>query len=63
MKINVGSKNAIKIEAVARAISLYPVLFPSAKIEGVDVAVELYGHPKNIKETTCFPAVSAAGSL
>src|ERR1039458_7404969 len=51
MKINVGSKNAIKIEAVERAIALYPVLFSDPQTVGVDVNVELYGNPKNIKET------------
>lgn len=51
MKINVGTTNAVKIAAVKDAVSLYPKLFPDPEIGGVEVKVELYGHPKNISET------------
>ncbi len=51
MKINVGSKNKIKIQAVKDAVALYPKIFPNAEVVGVDVNVEQFGHPKNAKET------------
>jgi len=51
MKINVGSKNQTKIAAVRDAALLYPNLFPDPEITGIDVHIELYGHPKNIEET------------
>lgn len=51
MKIKVGSKNKTKIQAVHDAITLYPNLFSKPEITGIDVEVELFGHPKNIKET------------
>lgn len=51
MKIKVGSKNKLKIGAVMDAVNLYPDLFPNPDISGVDVTVEQFGHPKNLKET------------
>lgn len=51
MKINVGSKNKIKIKAVEDAIKLYPKLFPKPQVTGAEVNVPIFGHPKNIKET------------
>jgi len=51
MKVNLGSKNLTKVVAVRDAIKLYPNLFPNAEVVGIDVKVELYGHPKNLKET------------
>jgi non-canonical (house-cleaning) NTP pyrophosphatase len=51
MKIKVGSKNKTKIQAVHDAITLYPNHFSKPEITGIDVEVELFGHPKNIKET------------
>jgi inosine/xanthosine triphosphatase len=51
MKINVGSKNPVKIAAVRDAVGLYLELFPDAEIFGVEVNNELFGHPKNLKET------------
>lgn len=51
MKIHVGSKNQVKINAVADAIKLYPNLFPKPEILGIDVQIELFGHPKSIEET------------
>lgn len=51
MKINVGSKNEIKISAVKDVVTLYPRLFPNPEIVGVDVKIEPFGHPKDIKAT------------
>ncbi len=51
MKIHVGSKNQTKVMAVEEAIALYPKLFPKPEIRGVDVDIDLFGHPKNLKET------------
>jgi inosine/xanthosine triphosphatase len=51
MKINVGSKNHTKIQAVNEAVLLYPDIFPNPEVNGFDVSVDLYGHPKNINET------------
>jgi len=51
MKIQVGSKNQIKLQSVKDAVALYPKLFPDAEIIGVDVSVEEFGHPKNLDET------------
>ncbi len=51
MKINVGSKNKVKIDAVKHAVSLYPNLFPAAEIFGKEIEIDLYGHPKNFDET------------
>lgn len=51
MKINVGSKNKTKIAAVHDVVVLYPHLFPSPEVIGIDVQVELFGHPKNLQET------------
>lgn len=48
MKIHVGST---KIQAVKDAVALYPELFPNPEIVGIDVNVELFGHPKSVKET------------
>lgn len=51
MKINVGSKNKLKLEAVKDTLRLYPKLFLRPKVEGIEVSVPEFGHPKNIKET------------
>ena len=37
--------------AVKDAVALYPKLFSKPEIIGLDVDVELFGHPKNINET------------
>lgn len=50
MKINVGSKNKTKIQAVLDAVKLYPNLFPNPEVIGIDVNVDLFGHPKNLEE-------------
>jgi inosine/xanthosine triphosphatase len=52
MKIGVGSMNAVKIQAVKDAVSLYPELFTTAEVSGVEVQVEEFGHPKNMEEVT-----------
>lgn len=51
MKINVGSKNQTKVKAVEEAVALYPKLFSNPEVIGVGIELELYGHPKSIKET------------
>ena len=51
MKIHVGSQNKIKIQAVREAVALYPNLFPEPEVEGIDVNVDTFGHPKNLDET------------
>ncbi|MBA3724343.1 MAG: DUF84 family protein [Candidatus Levybacteria bacterium] len=51
MKIHIGSKNQTKVQAVIDTILLYPSLFPTPEVIGIDVDVALYGHPKSIKET------------
>ncbi len=50
MKVNVGSKNRIKILAVQELLTTYP-LFLGAEVVGVDVPLELFGHPKTLEET------------
>jgi inosine/xanthosine triphosphatase len=49
MKIGVGSKNKTKVLAVAEILKDYP-MFDGAEVEGVNVDVELFGHPKNLDE-------------
>ena len=51
MKINVGSQNKIKLAAVRDVIKLYPNFFKGAKVKGIAIEIEEFGHPKNIKET------------
>jgi len=51
MRINVGSKNQTKIDAVIDAVKLYPKLFVAPEIKGIDVDIPLFGHPKSIDET------------
>jgi len=51
MRIHVGSKNITKLAAVRETVRLYPKLFPSPEVVGIDVAVEQFGHPKNMDET------------
>jgi len=50
MKINVGSKNQVKVQAVADTIKLYPKVFIDPQVSGIDVKVEEFGHPNNINE-------------
>ncbi|MBX4188073.1 MAG: DUF84 family protein [Candidatus Doudnabacteria bacterium] len=51
MKINVGSKNKTKVDAVVQATLLYPSLFVNPEVSGVEVNIETFGHPKNLEET------------
>jgi len=50
MKIGVGSKNKTKVDAVREILTDYP-MFAGADVDGVDVHIEEFGHPKNIDET------------
>jgi inosine/xanthosine triphosphatase len=50
MKINVGSMNQTKIQAVTDAVRLYPESFRDVEVGGVEVNIEEFGHPKNIQE-------------
>lgn len=51
MKITVGSKNKTKVTSVRDAVLMYPHLFPNPEVVGIDVQVDVYGHPKSIEET------------
>ncbi|MDO8601646.1 MAG: DUF84 family protein [bacterium] len=50
MKVNVGSKNKTKIDAVTEVFKT-SALFAGAVVEGIEVNVEQFGHPKTLKET------------
>jgi inosine/xanthosine triphosphatase len=50
MKIGVGSKNKTKVGAVEDILKDYP-MFLGAKVEGVEVKIDQFGHPKNLEET------------
>jgi len=50
MIINVGSKNPTKIAAVTNLVTNHE-LFQNAVVEGVDVKIEEFGHPKTLKDT------------
>ncbi len=50
MKVGVGSKNKTKVNAVAEILRDYP-MFDGASVEGVDVKIEQFGHPKSLDET------------
>lgn len=50
MKVGVGSKNKTKVNAVAEVLRDYP-MFAGAEVEGVDVQIEQFGHPKSLDET------------
>jgi len=50
MKISVGSKNKTKIDAVKEILGDYP-MFEEASVEGVDIRIEQFGHPKSLEET------------
>ncbi len=50
MNVGVGSKNKTKVGAVAEILQDYP-MFAEAKVEGVDVQIEQFGHPKTLAET------------
>ena len=50
MKINVGSKNPAKIEAVAEIVKEYPNL-AHADVSGVEVSSDVSHQPKSLEET------------
>jgi inosine/xanthosine triphosphatase len=50
MRVNVGSTNRTKIEAVEEVLKSYPE-FAEAEVMGVEVPVEEFGHPKTLAET------------
>ncbi len=50
MRINVGSTNRVKIDAVAEIASKYGV-WKGAEVKSAPVKVELHGHPKTLAET------------
>jgi len=51
MKLNVGSKNKNKVEAVKEAAALYPDLFPNPEVVSAEITIEQFGHPKSLDET------------
>ncbi len=51
MKIHVGSKNKTKVQAVIDVVKLYPNLFSEAEVIGMEVEIDLFGHPKNVQQT------------
>lgn len=51
MRLNVGSKNQVKVAAVEEAVELYPELFPNPEIVPMDAGVAEFGHPKSLDET------------
>ena len=51
MKISVGSQNKTKVAAVRDALALYPKLFPSPEIIGVDVVEKIFDHPIDLEKT------------
>jgi non-canonical (house-cleaning) NTP pyrophosphatase len=51
MKIHVGSQNITKVTAVRNAVVLYPAIFTDPEVIGIDVQVDLHGHPKNMLQT------------
>lgn len=63
MKINVGSKNPVKIAGVRDAVNLYPSIFPDAEVVGVEVGNAEFGHPKNLAETIQGAIQRAKGSF
>jgi inosine/xanthosine triphosphatase len=50
MRINVGSQNKVKIDAVAETLQEYP-MFRDAAVAGVAVNTEEFGHPKTAQAT------------
>jgi len=50
MNINIGSTNPTKIEAIRNLITDHE-LFKGAKVRGVKVEIEEFGHPKSLNET------------
>lgn len=51
MKLNVGSKNKSKVEAVREAVEVYRDLFPQYEVVPVEIVIEEFGHPKDLEAT------------
>jgi inosine/xanthosine triphosphatase len=51
MKINVGTRNQRKVEAVISALKEYPE-FANAEVTGIDVSSEVSDQPSSLDETT-----------
>ena len=51
MKVNVGSKNSVKVDAVREAFADFPE-FSKADVVSVEVSSGVHNQPKNIAETT-----------
>lgn len=52
MKINIGTKNTIKIDALRETIAGYDFL-KGARVDGVDSNSEVADQPKSLEETIC----------
>ena len=52
MKINIGSKNEVKIGAVKEIIQNYPIL-KNSDVVGFEVKTEVSNQPKSLEETIC----------
>src|SRR3989338_6303639 len=50
MKINVGSKNPVKIEAVREAFNLFSDFFGNVEVEGFEVSSGVDNQPKSLDE-------------
>lgn len=50
MRVRVGSKNEVKIEAVREALALYE-MFNGAEVEGVAASSDVSEQPKSLEET------------
>jgi inosine/xanthosine triphosphatase len=63
MKVNVGSQNQTKLNAVADTLKLYPEIFIDLEVTGVAVIVDEFGHPKSLEETITGAIKRAKGSF
>ena len=50
MKINIGSQNKTKVQAVIDTVKLYPKIFLNPEVIGLDIGLETFGHPKSLEE-------------
>ena len=51
MRINIGSRNETKIRGVRDALKLYADQFKGADVQGLEVEIEEFGHPKSLEQT------------
>jgi len=51
MKINVGTKNKAKLNAVKETVKLYDFL-SNSNVVGIDAVTDIYGQPKSLNEIT-----------